>query len=150
MMSYRTEPITMCFDRRIVLRESPIHGTGTFAIEDIRAGETLIWVTGGLVVDHATQDISNIQFDGRLYNEEWLSETLSIVTPLAFHYYINHSCEPNAVDQSKHPTWTHYIALRDIVAQEEITADYYVYGEGKLECCACGSPRCRWPRHSTE
>jgi len=37
------EPVTMWFDRRIVMRKSPIHGVGTFATDDIRAGETLIF-----------------------------------------------------------------------------------------------------------
>jgi SET domain-containing protein len=143
-MSYQTEPVTMRFDRRLVLRKSPIHGTGTFAIGDIRAGETLIWVAGGLVLTAKDRREGTIQLDAEMYNEERLPDDLVIVTPKSFHYYINHACEPNAVDQSKNPTWTHYIALRDIRANEEITADYYVYGEGKLAACACKSPRCRW------
>jgi hypothetical protein len=44
-MSYPTEPVTMWFDRRIVLRKSPIEGIGTFATEDIHAGEALVWVS---------------------------------------------------------------------------------------------------------
>jgi SET domain-containing protein len=141
MMNYRSEPVSMWFDRRIVYRKSPIHGIGTFALEDIQAGETLIWVTGGLVYTEA-ENAGNRQFDGTMYNGEVLSDTLRIATPLAFHYYINHSCEPNVVDQSRHPTWTHYIALRDIHANEELTADYYT--QSTLDVCLCGSPACRW------
>jgi hypothetical protein len=29
--------------------------------------------------------------------------------------------EPNVIDQSRHPTWTHYIALRDIRARNIAT-----------------------------
>lgn len=141
-MRYGSEPITMWFDRRIVLGTSPIHGTGTFAREDIRAGETLIWVTGGLVLPPGDGPGGNIQLAGELYNEAALADNLVILTPKVFHYYINHSCEPNAVDQSQFPTWTHYVALRDIRAAEEITADYY--DETTLEACACASPHCRW------
>jgi len=137
----------MWFDRRIVLRKSPIHGTGTFAIDDIRAGETLIWVTGGLVFTQADWDAGNIQIDGTLYNEERLSDTLFIVTPVSFHYYLNHSCEPNAIDLSRHPTGTQYVALRDIRTNEEITADYYT--ESTLDVCLCRSPTCRWTNQSS-
>lgn len=47
-MNYQTEPITMWFDRRLVMRTSPIHGIGTFATHDIDAGKLLIMVTGGI------------------------------------------------------------------------------------------------------
>jgi len=139
---YRSEPVTMWFDRRIVMRKSPIHGIGTFASEDIRAGETLIFVTGGIVFSPEDWQLGKVQLAGEMYNEERLGDNLVIVTPVSFHYYINHSCAPNAVDQSQHPTWTHYIAARDIGANEEITADYY--DETTLESCRCNAPRCRW------
>jgi len=77
-----------------------------------------------------------------MYNAAPLSATLQVVTPLAFHYYINHSCEPNIIDQSRYPTYTHYIALHDIRADEELTADYYTLST--LEACQCGSAACRW------
>ncbi len=141
-MSYRTEPVSMWFDRRIVMRTSPIHGTGTFATEDIRAGETLIWVTGGMVFSPDDWHAGTVQLDAAMYNEAPLADKLVIVTPKVFHYYINHSCDANAVDLSRHPTWTHYVAARDIGAHEEITADYY--DPTTLEACACNSPRCRW------
>ena len=48
-MAYRTEAVTMWFDRRLAMRASPIHGIGTFATDAIHAGERLIWVTGGIV-----------------------------------------------------------------------------------------------------
>jgi SET domain-containing protein len=134
----------MWFDRRIVLRDSPIHGTGTFANEEIRAGETLIWVTGGLVFSQAEWDAGKVNIDGKMYNEARLSDTLYIATPVSFHYYLNHSCEPNAIEQAGHPTAIHFVALRDIRADEEITADYY--DESRLEDCRCGSPKCRWKK----
>ena len=71
-----------------------------------------------------------------------LTDELRIVTPASFNYYLNHSCDPNAVDLSRHPTSTQYVALRDIRAGEEITADYY--SKDTLENCLCGSPECRW------
>jgi SET domain len=108
----------------------------------------LMYVTGGLVYTPAEWDL--VRFEETMYTEGLWSDTLRQITPLVYHYYVNHSCEPNTVNLSRLPSWTHFVALRDIQAEEELTADYYVYGEGKLESCACGSPRCRWPRHSTE
>lgn len=141
-MNYQTEPITMWFDRRLVLRTSPIHGIGTFATHDIEAGDLLMLVTGGLIVTVEDRQPDRLQLAPDMYNEEKLAENVSIVTPKLFHYYINHSCDPNAVDVSRRANSTQYVALRDIHANEEITADYY--DETTLAVCACKSPRCRW------
>lgn len=147
-MTYRSQPTTMWFDYRIVLRDSPIHGTGTFAIEDIRAGELLILVTGGLVITHDDWDTGWVQLNGMLYNEERLAEGVTIVTPVSFHYYINHACTPNIIDRSRFPTATQYVAARDIRTGEELTADYYT--QETLAQCLCGSPDCRWRNPADE
>ena len=141
-MSYQTEPITMWFDRRLVMRISPIHGIGTFATHDIDAGELLMMVTGGLIVRVDDKQPDSLQLAAEMYNQETLAENVFIVTPKLFHYYINHSCEPNAIDISRRANSTQYVALRQIRANEEVTADYY--DETTLEVCACKSPRCRW------
>jgi uncharacterized protein len=144
-MYYQTEPITMWFDRRLVLRRSPIHGIGTFATHEINAGELLILVTGGIVVTTEDWQAGRVDLEDEMYNQETLAENVFIVTPKLFHYYINHCCEPNAVDLSRSGTATQYVALRHIRAQEEITADYYT--QATLEVCLCKSPRCRWTSH---
>ena len=141
-MSYQTEPITMWFDRRLVLRMSPIHGIGTFATHDIDAGELLMLVTGGLIVRAEDKQPDKLQLAAEMYNQETVAENVFIVTPKLFHYYINHSCEPNAIDISRRANSTQYVALRQIRANEEVTADYY--DETTLEVCLCKSPRCRW------
>ena len=141
-MSYQTEPITMWFDRRLVLRMSPIHGIGTFATHDIDAGELLMLVTGGLIVRAEDRQPDKLQLAAEMYNQETVAENVFIVTPKLFHYYINHSCEPNAIDISRCANSTQYVALRQIRANEEVTADYYE--ETTLEVCLCKSPRCRW------
>lgn len=141
-MNFQTQPITMWFDRRLVMRQSPIHGVGTFTTEDIAAGELLIMVTGGLVVTADDRQSEKIELEGTLYNEEMLAPDVFIVTPKVFHYYINHSCEPNALDVSRRGNTTQYVALRDIRARDEITADYY--DVTTLERCCCNAPHCRW------
>lgn len=141
-MNTQTEPITMWFDRRLVMCTSPIHGIGTFATHDIDAGELLILVTGGLIVRAEDRESDKLQFAADMYNEEKLAEDLFILTPKLFQYYINHSCDPNAIDITRRANSTQYVALRDIHANEEITADYY--DETTLKVCLCKSPRCRW------
>lgn len=141
-MNYQTEPITMWFDRRLVMRRSPIHGIGTFATHDIDAGELLMLVTGGLIVRAEDQQSDKLQLAADMYNQEALAENVFIVTPKLFHYYINHSCEPNAIDISRRANSTQYVALRTMRANEEVTADYY--DETTLKVCLCKSPHCRW------
>ena len=141
-MTFQSEPITMWFDRRLVLCKSPIHGIGTFATHEIDAGELLMLVTGGLIVTAEDQQPDKLQLAAEMYNQESLSDDVFIVTPKLFHYYINHSCEPSAIDVSRRANSTQYVALRDIAANEEISADYY--DETTLEVCLCKSPHCRW------
>ncbi len=133
-MSYRTEPVTMWFDRRLVMRKSPIQGTGLFATEDIRAGEYLMWISGGIVFTTEDWQTGRVQLDGEMYNEEKLDDDLFLATPKALHYYINHSCDPNVVN---------YRAWHDIQVGEEITTEYGLPGELSLERCQCGSSGCR-------
>lgn len=123
-MTYVSQPTTMWFDRRLVLRPSPIHGIGTFALEDIAEGELLILVTGGLVYAREAGARGDVELAGELYNEEVLPDGQRIATPKVFHYYINHADEPNAVDVTRHPASTQYVAARAIRAGEEITAKY--------------------------
>ena len=141
-MNYQTEPITMWFDRRLVMRRSPLHGIGTFATHDIDAGELLMLITGGLIVSAEDRQPDKLQLAADMYNEEVLAEDVLIVTPKLFQYYINHSCDPNAVDITRRANSTQYVALRDIRANEEITADYY--DQTTLQVCECKSARCRW------
>jgi SET domain-containing protein len=114
----------MWFDRRLVLRKSPIHGIGTFATDDIAEGELLILVTGGIVYTLEDWQSGRVKLEAELYNEERLSNGQRVATPKVFQYYINHSSNPNAVDVTRYPTATQYVALRDIRAGEEITASY--------------------------
>ncbi|HEU4321574.1 MAG TPA: SET domain-containing protein-lysine N-methyltransferase [Roseiflexaceae bacterium] len=141
-MSYQSEPLTLWIDRRLVLRTSSIEGVGTFAIEPIPAGQLLIMTTGGIIVTPQTRQSAAILLEAELYNEELLPDNTSILTPKVFHYYINHCCDPNAFDLSRSPNSTHYVAWRDIQAQEEITTDYGMVGSDIAQC-RCKAPRCR-------
>lgn len=142
MTHIQSEPLTMWIDRRIVLRRSAIQGVGTFAVAPIPAGQLLILTTGGLVVTPEARQSGMAELEADMYNEESLPGGQSIVTPKVFHYYINHCCEPNALDMSRSPNVTQYVAWRDIQAQEEVTTDYGLVG-ASIERCRCESPSCR-------
>ena len=141
-MNYQTEPLTMWFDRRLIMRKSPIHNIGTFATHDIDAGELLMVVTGGILVTREVRQSGTLIVEPSLYNEETLAEDLFIITPKVFHYYLNHSCEENAIDLTRSANSTQYVATRYIHANEEITINGY--DPSTLDKCNCGSPKCRW------
>ena len=136
-MEYPTEPVTMWFDRRLVMRSSPIHGIGTFATHAIHAGERLIWVSGGIIYTSEHWRTGKVQLAPEQYNETQIGDDLFIATPKSLYYYINHSCDPNMLND---------VAWRDIEAGEEIKIDY-AYCEAssnyRLESCKCGSSFCR-------
>ncbi|MBC8078060.1 MAG: hypothetical protein H7Y32_18430 [Chloroflexales bacterium] len=136
-MDYQSEPVTMWFDRRVVMRRSPIHGTGVFATHPIRAGERLMWVAGGIVYSSEDWRSGRVQLDGEQYNESQLADDLFVATPKSLYYYVNHACDPAMLN---------FVAFRDIAAGEEITTDYAYCEAGPtylLEPCRCGSERCR-------
>jgi uncharacterized protein len=136
-MEHQTESVTMWFDRRLVMRSSPIHGIGTFATHPIHARERLIWVSGGIVYTSEDWQTGRVQLAPEQYNEGQIGDDLFIATPKSLYYYVNHSCDPNMLND---------VAWRDIEAGEEITTDY-AYGEAspnyRLEPCSCRSSMCR-------
>src|SRR6266545_6085761 len=136
-MEYRTEPVAMWFDWRLVMRPSPIHGIGTFATHAIRAGERLIWVSGGIVYTSEDWRTGRVQLAPEQYNEGQIGDDLFIATPKSLGYYVNHSCDPNMLD---------FTAWRDIAAGEEITTDFAYCTAAPdycLEPCNCGESVCR-------
>ncbi len=128
----------MWFDGRLVMRQSPIHGTGVFAMELIHAGEQLMQISGGIVYTQEDWKSGRVQLDGTKYNESQLDDDLFLAVPKSIFYYTNHSCDPNM--------WGDHIARRDIQPGEELTTDFalfQVFPAYRLEPCLCGSPLCR-------
>jgi len=127
----------MWFDRRLVVRSSPIHGIGTFSTHPIHAGEQLMWVSGGIVYTTEDWRTGKVQLAPEFYNETQLEDDLFIATPKSLYYYINHSCDPNMLN---------HMAWRDIEAGDEITTDYASYqafSAYRLEPCNCKASNCR-------
>lgn len=114
-------------------------GFGSFALEPIRAGETVAGF-GGWVIDGAhlaELDIyrqqRSIQIDDDLY-------LVSGETPEPGDM-LNHSCEPNCGLLGSQLL----VAMRDIEPGEEICFDYAMCDASDYDefRCECGSPTCR-------
>ncbi len=140
----RSQDLQLWADRRLVMRESPIHGIGTFAIEPIAAGDVLTRVTGGLIVSSPERATGMDGLATEVYAEDQVGPDLFRVWPKFIDYHFNHSCEPSVVESAADGT---QVALRDIPADEELTIDYLfqVGGRWPDHSCRCGSRACRNP-----
>ena len=124
----------------IVLRQSPIHGTGAFAAKPIPKGTWIVEYRGERIgkeesvrrCERGDEFIfamnEQCDLDG---NVEW--------NPARF---LNHACRPNAeAEVSGESIWI--VAARDIAGGEEVTFNYGFDLENYRDYpCRCGSPGC--------
>lgn len=104
------------------LDKSPIEGLGVFAEEDIPKG-TIVWeFTPGLdiiVEDHGY--LPKVQWDFLEKYSFWDKQTNQWILSADNDKFTNHSDDPNTRPKRSGKM----VALRDIKAGEEITANYY-------------------------
>jgi SET domain-containing protein len=123
------------------VRQSPIHGRGLFAIEEIGKDE-IVAVKGGHIITRAQlADINSrlgpveIQVDDDLFVAPVTSEERD-----GSMLYSNHSCDPNLGLRGN----IVFVAMRNIRAGEELTHDWCMTDNDTYEVeCKCGSPKCR-------
>jgi MFS family permease len=134
-----TYPRRSWLDPRVTVRPSPIEGSGLFATEPIRAGETVA-VVGGEPIDD--QRLAQIDASGQPYDSIAVAAGVHLLLDSAHPIrYGNHSCTPNL--------WladaTTLVARRDIAAGDELTQDYAVYTgvESWTMPCHCDTDGCR-------
>lgn len=133
---------------KLEVRNTEKYGRGVFVRENLRKDETL-FVMGGYVLDIEGENrLKGFPQDKAIE----ISEEFSFcpLTPedieLMPQHYVNHSCEPNAGWHGQ----VFMVAMRDILADEEITYDYAMIicsnkdsnSYFKMEC-RCGSENCR-------
>ncbi len=140
----------------ILVRHSPIHGTGVFASRDIPEGEEIIYYEGRLITHDEADEGS--EDDGHTFLFT-LNDLLVIDGGAEGNEarWINHSCEPNCEpwlveDEDGDPTRDRVViqASRLIRAGEELSYDYGITTDDPLDTeeralwtCRCGSPRCK-------
>src|SRR3954471_448585 len=134
------------------LRDSPIHGLGAFALQDIPKGQRIIEYVG--------EKISNAEADRRYDDDTMKSHhtflfILNSKQCLDATYegnesrFINHSCDPNA--EAFIPRGRIWIeAIKSIPKGTEIAYDYgyeddpkYTIEDYKRYGCRCGAKNCR-------
>lgn len=126
---------------KAVVKESPIHGKGLFAIAPFAQGE-IVCVKGGHIFDRQTLrsmpewyraaeiQIAEDLFIGPLSESEREGSMI----------FSNHSCEPNIGVQGQ----VVFVAMRDIALGEELTHDWATTDDDSYEMeCVCGSVNCR-------
>lgn len=123
------------------IRDSPIHGKGIFAKAPFTKGE-VVAAKGGYIMRKRDWDAlepnlgsSEIQIDGDLFIGPVTAEEREGAM-----IYTNHSCEPNIAIQGQ----IIFVAMRDIVAGEELTHDWATTDDGEYKMrCNCRTPSCR-------
>jgi hypothetical protein len=114
-------------------------GWGSFAIEPIGKGETVVGF-GGWVV---TREVLETMIPDRQHRSIQVDENLYLVsadTPEPGDM-LNHSCEPNCGLVGG----TLLVAMRDIAPGEELTFDYAMCDASDYDefTCLCSEPTCR-------
>ena len=127
-------------DPRLVIRPSPLHGRGTYAVAAVGVGEIVtVWVHRELSAAELA-DAPPGTVSPRA-NDRWLWQ------PLDDHdapdYLLNHGCDPS-LGMADEVT---LVARRAITAGEELTIDYAMisldpeWRSGFI--CRCGARECR-------
>lgn len=144
--------------RRIIRRQSPIHGNGVFAAQDLEKGARVI-AYRGKVLTHAQADklYANGSDTGHTFlftlNEKYLIDGGNGGNDAR---WINHSCAPNCqawlLEDKGGDKRRDQIVIetkRAITKGEELTYDYGISLEErqtakmkKIWACLCGSKRC--------
>jgi len=132
-------------DPRLEKKSSDTEGSGIFATADIKKDERVA-IFGGkiMLIDEMYQIPPELQRYTMQIEERF------ILGPACDHAedtdFFNHSCEPNCGFSGQ----VFLVAMRDIMAGEEITFDYAMTVSESVGSdmvfsmdCACGSPRCR-------
>ena len=138
--------------RRIQTRNSPVHGKGVFAVQDIAEGETLIEYVGEIISWPEAQarhphDPANPNHTFYFHVDE--DHVIDALVGGNSSRWINHACDPNC-EADEQGGRIFIKALRNITAGEELNYDYGLMIDErytpKLKAqypCWCGSLQCR-------
>ena len=138
--------------RRIQTRNSPVHGKGVFAVQDIAEGETLIEYVGEIISWPEAQarhphDPGNPNHTFYFHVDE--DHVIDALVGGNSSRWINHACDPNC-EADEQGGRIFIKALRNIAAGEELNYDYGLMIDErytpKLKAdypCWCGSVQCR-------
>ncbi|MEY2641289.1 MAG: hypothetical protein RL150_682 [Candidatus Parcubacteria bacterium] len=118
---------------KTTIKQSPLHGLGLFADEDIKEG-TVIWeFEPGLDISITKDEydsLSQMQKDFFDHYGYWSDELHLYICAADGWRFTNHSTNPNTATIHAAPSNEGQdIAIRDIKASEELLFDYRSFGE---------------------
>jgi histone-lysine N-methyltransferase SETD1 len=127
----------------LIVKESPIHGKGCYAVEPISAGTFIIEYLGEIIRAEEAYRREKDPTRSGIYTfwigDDWAIDGYQAGNAARF---INHSCAPNC-DYRIEGRRVLIYASRDIAAGEELSIDYSFGADGEIVPCICGTPGCR-------
>jgi len=147
----------------IEVRNSPVHGSGVFAVAAIAKGTRIIEYLGERLSHKAADD----RYDDHDVNDNhtflFIVDKHTVIDAAVGGNdarFINHQCEGNCESVIEHRR-VFIEAARDIAPGDELGYDYEIGREkddppdvDEIYACRCGSPKCRgtmiWPPRKTE
>jgi len=130
---------------RLIVRSSPIHAAGVFALERIPKGARVMEYTG----ERLRHEDADELYKDRPYTYLFgVGDGTKVIDGYGMAMYINHSCDPNCETEEDEDGHVWIMSTREINAGEELAYDYFLYdGEGDAPC-TCGSAKCRGTMYS--
>jgi SET domain-containing protein len=127
----------------VEVRDSSIHGRGTFASAFLESETVILEYTGQLIDRKTAVERDNLDAPDYSCYIFQIDDDIFIDARLVEHpaKYINHSCEPNC-SIWREGTRAFIRTLRTIRTGEELTYDYG-YDDGDTLRCCCKAPSCR-------
>ncbi len=140
MNNYHSKYNHRWHSQKVKAYNSPIHGLGVVAIQDITKGE-IIFLYGGVIIPKSEiknywKEMGHVGI--QIEDGFWICPTSR--EELQKQGVINHSCKPNLGFKNQ----VLLVAIKDIKAEEEVTFDY-AFCESYMEsfACNCGNKGCR-------
>lgn len=130
---------------RVIVRSSPIHAAGVFALERIPKGTRVLEYTG----ERVKHDDADELYDKRPYTYLFgVGDGTYVIDGYGVAMYVNHSCDPNCETEEDEDERVWIIATRNIEAGEELVYDYFLYDGSGPATCTCGAKKCRGTMYS--
>ncbi|MBT8399525.1 MAG: SET domain-containing protein-lysine N-methyltransferase [Rhodothermia bacterium] len=132
---------------------SPIHGTGVFALRKIRKGTVIGEYTGEIISDDEASE-RYVDAEMETHHTFLFAVDDDVVIDAGVGgsdvRFINHCCDPNCQSYMDDEDRVFIEAIRTIAPGEELTYDYQLDRDGtpdeswdRLYACRCGAANCR-------
>jgi hypothetical protein len=131
----------------LIVRSSLIHAAGCYTTTPIAKGTRVVEYTGPLI----DKEDADRRYEHKPITYLFgIGDGSKVIDGHGIAMFINHSCDANCeTEEVDGRVWI--MAIRDIVAGEELCYDYCLYDGGDEEApCNCGAKNCRGSMYSTE